>query len=331
MRGLIFGLASIITTTPTIDIYNSGNYNLSSDNAITSYEIVQYDGGNYGEGTQLYAFNVGSYNSQGGDCFQIQLSGYFNTDNNETDITAIPYDLIGSTTQMTSSQLYTELQNLADRSDSHFMREFTSFDSVNEVITFENLNNYSNIYFYLLVPYQLYDTNNNICLDLNNTYLTANSMSFTSDSDPNMSYTIGIRNGYQSGYETGSIEGYQQGANSTYQGVFDIGYNEGYQQGNQDGYNRGYDAAENQNYADGYNEGYSLGHTDGYNSGYNEGANSDLTTNGFRVMLNTIVSYPINFLKTAFNFELFGINISALIMFILSCGIVLWVINKFRK
>lgn len=96
-----------------------------------------------------------------------------------------------------------------------------------------------------------------------------------------------------------------------------------------------YQSGYNTGYSDGYNNGnsrgYNLGYNTGYNVGYNDGTNTDITTNGFKTMLNTIVSYPVNFLKTAFNFELFGINISALIMFILSCGIVIWVINKFRK
>ena len=100
-------------------------------------------------------------------------------------------------------------------------------------------------------------------------------------------------------------------------------YNDGYNDGVQDGFDDGFD----EGWDEGWDEGYSIGHQEGYRDGTRE----DFTTNGFKTLIGSIFNYPINFIRGVFNFEFFGINIASFIMFILSIGIVIFVIRRFKK
>lgn len=95
-------------------------------------------------------------------------------------------------------------------------------------------------------------------------------------------------------------------------------------------YNLGY----NDGYSSGYNSAVSKGNSDAYNSGYNDGfqqgLNGDLESNGFRTLLTSILSYPINLVRESLNFEFMGINISSVVMFLVSLGIVAFVIKEFK-
>lgn len=103
----------------------------------------------------------------------------------------------------------------------------------------------------------------------------------------------------------------------------------------QDGYNKGLDAGISSGYDKGYNKGYDKGYkdgkVDGYNSGYDNGSTSNIETNGLKTLFNSILSYPVNLISNVFNFEFMGINITNLIMFIISIGIVVFVVKKFRR
>lgn len=103
---------------------------------------------------------------------------------------------------------------------------------------------------------------------------------------------------------------------------YENGYNDGYS----NGYNEGYDIGE----SNGYDSGYDIGEIDGYSNGYNEGVNSNFEQNAFKNLINELFSYPVNFVKTIFNFEIFGVNVSQVILFIVSIGIVAFVIKRFR-
>lgn len=98
-------------------------------------------------------------------------------------------------------------------------------------------------------------------------------------------------------------------------------------------YSSGFDTGYNNGYNDGLDNGYENGikanNSDSYNRGYNDGAYSNLENSGMRTLFNSILSYPVNMIKTVFDFEFMGINISSLIMFIISIGIVAFVIKKF--
>lgn len=100
------------------------------------------------------------------------------------------------------------------------------------------------------------------------------------------------------------------------------------------GYEYAKDLLENdkeQIYTDGYNQGYNQGQTTGYNQGYNEGIEQDLETTGVKTLFNSILSYPVNMIKSVFNFEFMGVNIASVIMFIVSIGIVIFVVKKFKE
>ena len=104
--------------------------------------------------------------------------------------------------------------------------------------------------------------------------------------------------------------------NSSY---YNNGYNSGYDVGYDDGYNVGFDDSKSEHYAMGYND------------GYRDGEESDFTTNGFKTLIGSIFNYPINMIRSIFNFEFMGINIFSIIVFVMSIGIVIFVIRRFKK
>ncbi len=110
---------------------------------------------------------------------------------------------------------------------------------------------------------------------------------------------------------------------SDYNIAFTNGYNSGYEDGVKDG--------SEESLSIGYQEGYRDGKTEGYDEGYNEALGEDVTTRGFWGLLNSIFSFPVNMIKSVFNFEFMGINIASLITFIISIVIVALVIRKFTK
>ena len=105
--------------------------------------------------------------------------------------------------------------------------------------------------------------------------------------------------------------------------MYDLGVESGYQKGLVDGKQNGY----NKGKIDGYNWGYERGKQ----AGYNEGINSNLETNGFKTLLNSIISYPINLVKNSLDFNFMGINVAQIVMFLISLGIVAFVIQKFKE
>ena len=108
------------------------------------------------------------------------------------------------------------------------------------------------------------------------------------------------------------------------------------------GYNVGYNAGtstKNEIYEDRINvlnnrvndleEANQMQYNAGYQQGLNVGANQNLETAGMKTLFNSILSYPVNMIRSVFDFEFMGINITSLIMFIVSIGIVAFVIKKF--
>lgn len=102
-----------------------------------------------------------------------------------------------------------------------------------------------------------------------------------------------------------------------------VQYNQGYNEGLEKGKDIGFD--------DGFTDGKTEGYTMGYNDGYRDGSAEEFTTNGFKTLIGSIFNYPINMIRSVFNFEFMGINIFSLIVFILSIGIVIFVIRRFKK
>lgn len=123
--------------------------------------------------------------------------------------------------------------------------------------------------------------------------------------------TIGYGNGFEAGYETGYESGLVDG--------YEPGYNAGNEAGYNDGYKKGYDFASAkigpEQYSVGYEEGYTVGHSDGYREGFNfamlnppEGMKLDIPA-----IISSITGSVGSFLTTAFDIEIFGINIAGLL------------------
>ena len=126
---------------------------------------------------------------------------------------------------------------------------------------------------------------------------------------------IGYQEGYSKGYESGNVDGYQSGHADGYQ----TGYNAGNEAGYNNGYKSGYDFASQkigpEQYSVGYEEGYTVGHSDGYREGFNfamlnppEGMKLDIPA-----IISSITGSVGSFLTTAFNIEIFGINIAGVL------------------
>lgn len=90
-------------------------------------------------------------------------------------------------------------------------------------------------------------------------------------------------------------------------------------------YNNGY----SNGYSDGLSDGENIGFNSGYQSGYNTGTTTNIETNGIRTLFNSILSFPVDMIKSVFNFEFMGVNVASVIMFIVSIGIVAFVLKKF--
>ena len=107
-------------------------------------------------------------------------------------------------------------------------------------------------------------------------------------------------------YSDSSYEYYKQG--------FDDGETLGFEKGNQEG----------------YQEGYTQGDNDGYLRGYNEGSKvSGGTALDFNNTILSVLSYPITLVKSFLDFDIFGINLFAVISSIISLSLAFWLIRKF--
>lgn len=82
---------------------------------------------------------------------------------------------------------------------------------------------------------------------------------------------------------------------------------------------------------DGYNYGYNVGKTDGYAEGYSYAENMTLEHHGFEMLLNSIFSAPAYMFATAFNFEIFGINVKNILLLFLTIGLVIMAIGIFKS
>ena len=99
-----------------------------------------------------------------------------------------------------------------------------------------------------------------------------------------------------------------------------IGYTRGYNDGHIDGFNDGY--------SQGYNEGLTTGNQQGYASGYSEGLAFAQQNASFNALFGAVADTPIVFLRSLFNFDLFGMNMFIIIMSLLTGILILYVIKK---
>lgn len=152
---------------------------------------------------------------------------------------------------------------------------------------------------------------------------------------------------YQAGYNAGEIHGYivgheegeSQGKNIGYQDGYSKGYEFGNEAGYNNGYKTGYDFASQkigpEQYSIGHAEGYSLGHSEGFSEGYETGYRYGAINNpqGTPVTLNipsiisSITSSVGSFLTSAFDIEIFGINIAGLLSVLILVAFVLIIVH----
>lgn len=103
------------------------------------------------------------------------------------------------------------------------------------------------------------------------------------------------------------------------EGRYNIGYNMGFSDGEDSGYDIGYSVGEE--------NGIEKGKTIGYKEYEDEkGASFKL-----KDLLFGIIDAPFNIIKSALNFEIFGINLSSVILFLISTSLVFFVIRFFMK
>lgn len=115
---------------------------------------------------------------------------------------------------------------------------------------------------------------------------------------------------------------------------YQAGYQAGYDMGHYVGYDEGYGTGKRE----GHEEGYALGNQDGYDEGYNKGLSDGLneTTTSenykstFKSIFESVFQAPIDFVKGAFNFEVFGLNIFKLASFALTIVLVVWVVKRVK-
>lgn len=152
---------------------------------------------------------------------------------------------------------------------------------------------------------------------------------------------------YQAGYNAGEIHGYivgheegeSQGKNIGYKDGYSKGYESGNEAGYNNGYKTGYDYASQKigpeqysiGHAEGYSQGFSEGFSEGYETGYRYGAINN--PQGTPVTLNipsiisAITSSVGSFLTSAFDIEIFGINVAGLLSVLILVAFVLIIVH----
>lgn len=144
-------------------------------------------------------------------------------------------------------------------------------------------------------------------------------MKLTSDQ-----YQNGYNDGFSDGYETGKADGFTNG----YETGFNDGYETGLDEGTNVGYHLGYVNGREDGYYDGNNDGYDSGFSDGYETGYNAGYNNGIENGdqGYQLDIPSIItSVPTaakGFINTAFDIEIFGINVAGLLSTLIIIAIV---------
>ena len=93
------------------------------------------------------------------------------------------------------------------------------------------------------------------------------------------------------------------------------------------GYNAGYEQGKN----DGYQNGLSVGNQQGYQTGYADGLAFATQNSTFNSLFGAIADTPVIFLRSLFNFDLFGMNMFIIIMSLITGLIVIYIVKKCIK
>ncbi len=107
----------------------------------------------------------------------------------------------------------------------------------------------------------------------------------------------------------------------------------GFISGYSEGYNNGLASGQNE----GYNNGYSVGKSDGYSQGYSQGkvdafatidSSGDLA-DGVKSFVYALFDAPVQSFTSMFNFEVDGMNIGAIVTFVLTMSVVVFLFKVF--
>lgn len=83
-----------------------------------------------------------------------------------------------------------------------------------------------------------------------------------------------------------------------------------------------------ESYSEGYNLGLEEGKVEGLQLGYAQYEEEKGSIYDLKDLIFTIINAPFNIIKGALNFEVFGVNVSGLVLFLVSCGLVVFVLKK---
>lgn len=78
---------------------------------------------------------------------------------------------------------------------------------------------------------------------------------------------------------------------------------------------------------DGYNEGWHAGYIEGYDAAQTD---SEVLNSVIPEFVYAIFNAPIDILRDVFSFEIFGVNVAGVVMFVLTALVVLFVIRRFK-
>ncbi len=143
--------------------------------------------------------------------------------------------------------------------------------------------------------------------------------------------------GYEEGYNAGVSDGthlvtdnpsdYDLVSKNAYDNAYDSGYESGYNDGidNVKQNPSDYGMYNKTQYIDYGSDRFNQGYSDGYNMGESDTVNGQST---FKNLIFSIIDAPFNVLSNAFNFEIFGINMSYFLIAIVSLLLVFFVIRK---
>ena len=94
----------------------------------------------------------------------------------------------------------------------------------------------------------------------------------------------------------------------------------------QNGYNAGYNVGVSTSQSQSYQNGYNVGYEDGYNIGSTQDAEVSFGS-ALQDSLSLIIMSPISFIQSVLNFDIFGFNIGGIVFFLLSLGIVIFIVR----
>jgi hypothetical protein len=170
---------------------------------------------------------------------------------------------------------------------------------------------------------------------------TAKTSTGTGLADRNVSYVFTDRNGVSLVYwfelssATSLLNIYNNYSFDTYYYVANKIYTseEQLQDSYNSGYSSGYSTGQTNGYSDGYNSGSSIGYSNGYTAGYNVGYDDGVADDNdytFLGVIGAVIDAPIQAITGLLNFELFGVNLSALFFGLITVAIIIAIIRYIK-